>query len=50
MDEDFALAHQAHTLEMWPLFKEVNMAGKRAFRRAIELFVKNSQICTPSFV
>ncbi len=50
LDEDFTPAQEAHKLEMWPLFKEVKVAGKRAFWRTIKFFVNNIQICPPSSI
>jgi hypothetical protein len=48
LDEDLTPTQQARKSELWPLFKEAKAAGKRAFWRAVKLFVDGTQIC-PSF-
>jgi hypothetical protein len=50
LDEDLIPAQQAHKSKLWPLFKEAKAAGKRAFWRAIELFINGTQICPPSSI
>jgi hypothetical protein len=50
LDEDLMPAQQACKLELWPLFKEAKVAGKHVFRRVIEPFIYDIQICPPSFV
>jgi len=48
MDEDLTLEQQARKSELWPLFKEAKATSKRAFWRAVELFINGIRICLPS--
>ncbi len=50
LDENLTPTQQARKPELWPLFKEANTAGKRAFWRVAELFVDDTQICPPSSI
>jgi hypothetical protein len=50
LDEDLMPTQQAHKSEMWPLFKEAKVVGKHAFWRTAELFINNTQICSPSSI
>jgi hypothetical protein len=50
LDEDLMPTQQACKLELWPLFKEVKVAGMRTFWRAAELFINDTQICSPSSI
>jgi hypothetical protein len=50
LDEDLTPAQQARKSELWPLFKEAKAAGKRAFWRAVELFINSTRICPPSSI
>jgi hypothetical protein len=50
LNEDFMPTQQARKSELWPLFKEAKAASKRAFWRAIELFVIGTQIYLPSSI
>jgi hypothetical protein len=46
LEENLTPAQQERKLEMWPLFKEAKVTNKRA----IELFVDDIQICSPSSI
>jgi hypothetical protein len=50
LDEDLTPTQQARKSELWPLFEEAKVIGKRAFWRAAELFVDDTQICPPSSI
>ncbi len=50
LDEDLTPMQQAYKSEMWPLFKEAKVVGKRAFWRTIEFFVNDTQIFPASSV
>ncbi len=50
LDEDLTPMQHACKSEMWPLFKEAKVVGKRAFWRAVEFFVNDTQIFPASFV
>ncbi|CAK9221707.1 unnamed protein product [Sphagnum troendelagicum] len=50
LDEDLMPTQQVRKSELWPLFKEAKVANKRAFWRAAELFVDDTQICPPSSI
>jgi hypothetical protein len=50
LDEDLTPTHQARKLELWPLFKEPKVVGKRAFWHVAKLFVNDTQICPPSTI
>jgi hypothetical protein len=50
LDEDLTPAQHARKSELWPLFKEAKAAGKRAFWRAVELFINSTRICPPSSI
>jgi hypothetical protein len=50
LDEDLTPTQQARKSELWPLFKEAKAAGKRAFWRAVKLFVDGTQICPSSSI
>ncbi len=50
LDEDLTPTQQAHKSKLWPLFEEAKAAGKRAFWRAAELFIDDTQICPPSSI
>ncbi len=47
LDKDLTPTQQACKSELWPLFEEAKAIGKRAFWRATELFINNTQICSP---
>jgi hypothetical protein len=42
LDKDLTPTQQARKSELWPLFKEAKVAGKRAFWRAVELFINGT--------
>ncbi len=50
LDKYLMPVQQTRKLDLWSLVKEAKAAGKRAFWHAIELFVDDTQICSPSFV
>jgi hypothetical protein len=50
LDEDLTPMQQARKSELWPLFKEAKATSKRAFWRAVELFINGTQICPPSSI
>jgi hypothetical protein len=50
LDEDLTPAHQACKLELWPLFKEAEAKGKRAFWCTTELFINGVRICPLSSI
>ncbi len=50
LDEDLILAQQACKSELWSLFKEAKVVGKRAFWWVSELFINSTWICLPSSI
>jgi hypothetical protein len=50
LDKDLTPTQQVRKLELWSLIKEAKSISKRAFWHAVELFVKNTQICPPSSI
>jgi hypothetical protein len=47
LDEDLTPTQQVHKSELWPLFKEAKMAGKRAFWHATELLSTTFKFARP---
>jgi hypothetical protein len=50
LDKYFTLMQQACKFELWPLFKEAKVAGKRVFWHLAEFFINDTQICSPSSI
>ncbi len=50
LDKDLMLMQQTRKSELWSLFKEAKAVGKRAFWRTAELFINDTQICSPSSI